>query len=525
MSCSLNRSRNSSRGFFVMICVLSTAGCHHPITWTSKPPYPSATTTNDFDLKWDKSDPNGSPSNPRWAPQSQNKGNLPPTKDSNCSKNSQPYQAGCTNQANDIVQDRGTGITGFFCNLFGDAKSINGHADWTVASANGAIGWLNYADDWDYNLLLVPNDDNGLTANNNSLADENQKYIEIEFDSRELEGRFETKWWNRFAQLASAVTSSGNYDDIVNYLHAGPGLACGTVFGVFGIDCEHGCRSEYHPAYGVAVQIDESNSSNRWAIFARNWGDEGFCSSLNHLLDLKSSGGAMRLLLPYNSKSEPTNIKLEEAASSSSPGICPRFAFSKGEGELVEIPLPPPGMQGMTELVVDLIWPNDATPSPCKSIDKTNLMKMLATRKAGEVSAPKEESSEEHVGRLFRSFNQNKGFSEMDFRQTVLQPYSAQLSPRQQQTAQLNLSELRNNPLQCTIPEVVSRTKMTANEAPERKKLAPLVKHTQKPMWDQAMMTRFCGAYEAAGRKLPPGESADLAKRLDKECKKYLAKH
>ena len=507
----------------LMISCIPLAGCHHPTAWTPKPPYDSATTTNDFDLMWQKSDSNGSPANPQWAPQVQKPDNLPPTPGSNGAKNSQPYQSGCTNQAKYLVQDKGSEVTGFLCNLFGDPKSINGHADWTVASTRGAISWLNYADDWDYNLLLVPNDDNGLTQNNNALADAKQKYIEIEFDSRELEGRFKTEWWKKFAQLSSAGALSGDYEEIMDYLHVGSGLACGTVYGVFGIDCEHGCRSEYHPAYAVAIQIDDSNETNRWAIFARNWGDEGFCSHLDHQLDLRSSGGSIRLLLPYNSKNPPTNIKIEEIAGPASSTQCPRFAFSQEEsqvGEILEVPLPPPGTQGMTEIVVNFTWPDNATPAPCKSVEKAKLIQMLAARKAGAL--PKKESAEGQVGRLYRSFKQNKGFPETEFRQNVLQPYSAQLSAAQQQRSALKLSEQRNEPLHCDVPTIVAPTTMTAaNVAPAPRKLVPLPQHVQKAVWDQAMMAKFCIAYESSGKKLPPGEPADLAKKLDKECRKH----
>jgi len=513
--------------WWIPLIGLLAAGCHHPVVWQPKPPFNTATTANDFDLTWNSNDPSGSPMNPKWAPQVQKPDNLPPVQGSDCAK-TQPYQAGCTNQAKFIVKDQGAGVTGFLCTLFGDASSINGHADWTVASAQGAIGWLNYADDWDYNLLLVPNDDNGLTQNNNLLSDGKQRYIDIEFDSRELEGRFGTDWWKEFARLAQAGVTSGDYQQIMDYLHSGPGLACGTVYGVFGIDCEHGCRSEYHPAYAVAIQIDESKDSNRWAIFARNWGDEGFCSHYNHQLDLQSCGGAIRLLLPYNSRGAPISIKIEQAASSPA-GQCPRFAFQgTGQpGEIVEIPLPPPGQDGLTELVVNFGWPQDAAPAPCKSVEKENLMRMLATRKAAASGgqAGQEILSEDRFGRLFRGLNQNKGFPETQFSHDVLQPYSSKAATAKQQLAQPKLSEQRSAAIQCQVPSVVTPEALTAPTPPPKKgKPSPLPQAKQKLVWDEAMMSSFCTAYVASGRRLPAGEPADLGAKLDKECKKYLPK-
>jgi len=325
------------------------------------------------------------------------------------------------------------------------------------------------------------------------------------------------------------VPVTGDYQQIIDYLHPGAGLACGTVYGVFGIDCEHGCRSEYHPAYAVAIQIDESKSSNRWAIFARNWGDEGFCSHYNHQLNLESGSGAMRFLLPYNSKSAPTKITVEQVASSPA-GQCPRFAFqgTSQTGEIVEIPLPPPGQDGLTELLLNLSWPDDAAPMACKSVEKGNLIRMLAAHRAATVATEqtkKEEASEERFGRLYQSFSQNKGFPEMKFSQDVLRPYAGTAASAQRQLAQPKLTEQRSAAMRCEVPTVVAAEALKALSAPP-KKAAPsrLPQAAQKLTWDEAMMASFCSAYVASGRKLPPGEPADLAAKLDKECKKYLPK-
>src|SRR5437660_5835195 len=81
-----------------MLCVIFLAGCP-PHRWTPQPPYGATTGTNDFDLTAKGNDPNGSPDDPRWAPQNQQSQNLPPTTNSNCKKQGiQPYQAGCTDQ-------------------------------------------------------------------------------------------------------------------------------------------------------------------------------------------------------------------------------------------------------------------------------------------------------------------------------------------------------------------------------------------------------------------------------------------
>src|SRR5713226_81427 len=415
--------------FFSALCVIFLAGCP-PHTWTAKPPYGTTTGTNDFDLTSKGSDPNGSPDIPQWAPQVQQSNILPPTANSDCKKKGiQPYAAGCTNQSKYIVQDTGTGINGLLCSLFGDPSSISGHANWTVARAQGAIGWLNFAADGDYNLLLQPENEYGLTESNNELPNKGGRYIEVEFDSREFDGRFGTNWWKGFASKAQAgVENGGDYSEIEDYLHHGSSLAYGVVYGLFGIDCEHGCRSEIHPAYAVAIQLNESKGNNRWAIFARNWGDEGFCSHLDHQLDLSSTGGSLHLVLPYKSSGAPA-VQIQEFASSA-PGAsqCPSFLFRPNEGEEVSIPLPAPADGGLSELVVEFSWPEAASGVEYRQVEKTALREMRATRKNAAAKPEAKESAEEYMGRLHRHFNQGKGFQEMGFREKVLQPYSAKLA-------------------------------------------------------------------------------------------------
>ena len=57
------------------------------------------------------------------------------------------------------------------------------------------------------------------------------------------------------------------------------------VVGLAGLDCEHGCGTELHPVYGLAIRVNDDPSDDTWAIFVRNWGNEGYCSQEQHLLD------------------------------------------------------------------------------------------------------------------------------------------------------------------------------------------------------------------------------------------------
>ena len=503
----------------LLACVFALLGClKHPNTWTPQPRYGTNVGTKDFDLSSPDRDANGAPDNPRWTPQVQSQ-NLPPMSGSDCAKKGQPYQTICTDQSKFVVEDRGTGITGTLCSLFGDRSSINGHADWAVASAQGTVGWLNFADDGDYNLLLLPDHGYGLTLNNNSLSSEGVRYIEVEFDSREFDKRFRTQWWQDFARLAAEGASSGDYSGIVNHLHAGSGLPYGVVYGIFGIDCEHGCRSEFHPAYAVAIQLDESKQSNIWAIFARNWGDEGFCSHLDHELDLTSTAQAIHLVLPYTSPAAPT-VKTQDVASSiSMTSQCPTYRFLPDRGEEVTIPLPAAGEHGLTEVVVQFAWPDTASAVEHNQVEKQRLSAMLATRRSEAQTVKPSERSEEHMGRLLRYFNQGRGVPEAGFHTNVLPQFSAHTTAAAQSSPSLRVFEQKNTLLSCPLPEAAgplapAGRKVSASPV----KPSPLPVHSAKEVWDRATLSYFCAAYERSGKKLPPGEPPGLAQKLDKIC-------
>jgi hypothetical protein len=387
--------------------------------------------------------------------------------------------------------------------------------DWTVASARGPIGWLNFAEDFDYNLLLLPAQEYGLTGNNNERPDNGGRYMEVEFDSREFDGRFGTKWWKEFAQLAEKGAQSGDYTEIQDYLHPGNGLAYGVVYGIFGIDCEHGCRSEIHPAYAVAIQVNDAKDSNKWAIFARNWGDEGFCSHYDHQLDLSGAQNAIRVVLPYNSAAGPKINKddYEVATWSQDASQCPTYSFVRDQGEEITIPLPPPGQQGIAEVIVDFQWPEGASPLKYKQIDKNEIKKLITMRSSEAEKKQPGESVEDYLGRLRRQYNQGKRFSEAGFREGVFKPFKANLSAAKQGAPSLKNFENKNLVLGCAVPEATNPAlTVKAVAAPVKTKLSKMGSHGAKELWDQAAVHDLCVAYEKSGRN-PPDAG------LDKVCK------
>ena len=82
-----------------------------------------------------------------------------------------------------------------------------------------------------------------------------------------------SSWWNSFH---SAVDQGGS-----GAVSPGGRMVSNkgaVVAGLIGLDSEHGAYSELHPTYAMAIHTDSSVTDDQWAFFARNWGDEGFCS-------------------------------------------------------------------------------------------------------------------------------------------------------------------------------------------------------------------------------------------------------
>lgn len=503
-----------------------SAGCRQPTMWTPKARYGTTTGTNDFDLTSKDTDPNGSPADPRWAPQPPS---LPPTQGSPCTNShAQPYQKGCTDQTKYLVQDTGTGLNGLLCGLFGDPSSVNGHVNWTAATARGPIDWLNFAEDFDYNLLLVPDQEFGLTADNNQRPDNSGRYMEIEFDSREF--AFGTNWWRDFASLAEEGVGVDDFTKVRNHLHEGAGQPYGVIYGIFGIDCEHGCRSEIHPAYAVAIQVNEASGANKWAIFARNWGDEGFCSHLNHELDLTSSQNAIHIVLPYKSAAGPKISKYEVATEGQdeiqNSSRCPSIGFLKDQGEEVTIPLPPPGQEALTEVVVEFQWPDGASPVSSKPIEKSEVMRILTARKSAAEKPGAKVGVEEHLDRLHRKFKQGKQgtlanpvsqFPREGFREAVLKPYVAKVSAAKQREAlgSQNVNKIHG----CPIPDAAIPQAAAPSAIQVTAKLPKLHTNKKKEWRDRAWLNDFCDAYKNASEEQLQGEPADLKAKLDRVCK------
>ncbi len=195
------------------------------------------------------------------------------------------------------------------CTLFGGRSgALHGHVNWWPATITGHIIWHGHMTglgfdpmnayklppehgDDDYCFYLDPTN-NGL----GNISAEYQGWIESEMDSDETVDHFGSGWWKGFRDAVDQARPEWDYSGgtpaamMINPQEA-------IITGLVGIDEEHDGHSELHPIYAMAIHanpIDYSvtydpikvANSDRWAVFARNWGDEGFCSQDQHLWDI-----------------------------------------------------------------------------------------------------------------------------------------------------------------------------------------------------------------------------------------------
>jgi hypothetical protein len=126
-------------------------------------------------------------------------------------------------------------------------------------------------DDDDYIFRLTPTGGEGFVA-----VDQ----LRSEMSFFETVDRFQSTFWNHFGELVKQDDMSA-----AKSLFAGRHAI---VTGLLGLDVQHDGHSELHPIYAMALRTTESPTlgpnPNRdcWAMFARNWGNEGFCSNHDH---------------------------------------------------------------------------------------------------------------------------------------------------------------------------------------------------------------------------------------------------
>jgi hypothetical protein len=366
-----------SMRLLTLATVIFAGGCTPVVEHWPVQPAPAVTAARDFNLLWAESDENGLPLNPFWGPQQSDRRRIPAVT-SACMPPDQPFRSACTDQSASVRVDEARGVNNLICNVEKSpfpGHDFHGHANWTPATLTGQLTWSNWnTGDNDINFIFVPDDVfSGLTTCNDTVdgsgtkcdpaSDPDKKYVELEFAEDELLAPTVTPQWTRIKDAVQKWADSEgavvDLDTALNPAHPGQAPRV-SVLGLFGLDCEHGCKSEVHPVYALAIELDSSPSHNQWAILARNWGTEGFCSSKNHLLD--GPNNQIRLRLPSTSTEMPTATADAFAASYPSTPQ-PTVEFLSGKGAIVTASLPPPDATGILEFVVTLNWLSPRPPA------------------------------------------------------------------------------------------------------------------------------------------------------------------
>ena len=360
-----------SRSLLVMQCLGVAASAVTACTpvvqkWHTVPP-PPAPAAKDFNLQWTGVDENGVPLNPFWSPQQTDRTHLPPTSKA-CSGSSDPFSSGCSDQR--AARDPARGLNAIICSL--DPGTFHGHADWSPALLTGYLTWSNWASDYDINFVFIPDDQfGGLTACNetvegdpspcDSIQSGHERYIELEYAADEFLNPVATAWWSNLRTAANTwAQAEGPVPDVgaaLNNAHPGNAVRA-SVFGLFGLDCEHGCKSEVHPVYALAIQTDDNPRNERWAVIARNWGTEGFCSQENHVID--SPHNNFRIRLPHPGADHPPQAVAEDFAANYDNIPQPHVDLQRNVGAIVTLALPPADSAGLVEFVVRLDWGESA---------------------------------------------------------------------------------------------------------------------------------------------------------------------
>jgi len=305
-----------------------------------------------YDLLTREFDDNGIPLNPvlgsqTWLPSQLADPSL-------CGQGVSPWA--CTKQV--IWFDRSWKCAGY---------GLGGHANWGLVTYEGRVYWHDHSyfllDD-DYSFAIYRDDLAGMTADDVR----NLNYLHCEFNSNQTINYFHTWYWD---QLHAAVDDDGGKGGPRHYpwpktwpLFNGKRAI---VMGLFGLDCAHACGSELHPVYALAIQLSDSIEHETWAIFVRNWGDEGFCSEGQEMID---PGEPFRFIFRFR-RPDATDVSIIPAADSDPAGQYGTVFYAAheasgtgysgprlvpNEGALVAFDLPPASDRQRINGMLHLRW-------------------------------------------------------------------------------------------------------------------------------------------------------------------------
>jgi len=260
-----------------------------------------------MDLIWSAVDDNGLPLDPEWKFEKDNGGSHPDPS-AICDLRT-PGSPQCTSQ--NITDDSTPNVAvNAGCNMptattsnAGASYDQNaGHKNWWAATFTGSVsltsGYANYLGasllvgwDADLDFAMWPNSGTSLTYAN---VKSKSGAFSVEFDGDEVmfDRSKSSNWWSQLYQVedndhAKAMFNPGGTFNGGTYTPpATKPLKDSVVLGLVGLDCRHDCYTELHPVYALAAHTEASQTADRWAVFARNWGNEGSCGAQDHQLEL-----------------------------------------------------------------------------------------------------------------------------------------------------------------------------------------------------------------------------------------------
>ncbi|MGO8795087.1 MAG: FG-GAP repeat domain-containing protein [Candidatus Sulfotelmatobacter sp.] len=253
----------------------------------------------DFNVESTETDLNGFPLNPQWRWQLYHPESNPPNPTTDTPQAAMchyfsatdvvntgqtsiqvlvPSYSDCTDQMTHV--NAPDGWNALVCST-NPRSGFDGHLDWFTAtfgtmagSPPPSIGSFSFGDhngwddDYDNSMYMAYDISSHIFSGFPAMMNGRDSQ-HVEFDSDETIDYFATPWWNQFHH---AVDNGG----ASSMLHDTESI----VTGMFGVDCEHdGCKSEIHPVFTVALHVLDSPDNDTWAMFLRNTGDEGYCSS------------------------------------------------------------------------------------------------------------------------------------------------------------------------------------------------------------------------------------------------------
>ena len=282
-------------------------------------------------------DENGVALNPKWGLQVTAPGSVPDVPQICFSVPGWFDNPLCSTQHPGI--DVASGLRLLICAI-GTNTPIPGHVNWSPSTFEGPLYWDSFDFfDGDYNVQLVPPTQNGLTARN-SVS------IKGEFDSRETINQFVTPWWIVFRLLP---------DEFKKILIDGkPAIMSGFT----GVDCEHGCPSEIHPVWVLAIHVQDNPQDDVWAVFMRNWGNEGFCSDSQH--EVNWANNRFTLTLPWRAGATSVGLGFGTLFFGNMGGISGAWGSVPGDKVNLSFTLPPPSFRGIVHGELHLRWTGGA---------------------------------------------------------------------------------------------------------------------------------------------------------------------